>query len=74
MSKNDGGPAFPQTHQQWGKNSGPNSEPFTIVMPGMSLRDWFAGQYLANSNLNILAMTAELAYEMADKMLEARKK
>ena len=33
---NDGGPAFPRDQQEWG-------------VPGMSLRDWFAGQFLAGS-------------------------
>lgn len=42
MSANDGGPAFPES----ASGPYPNGE---IVMgrPGMSLRDWFAGQALA---------------------------
>ncbi len=46
---------------------------------GMTLRDWFAGQYisgvLADPNFNEgCERTAELAYQQADAMLEARKK
>jgi hypothetical protein len=43
---------------------------------GMSLRDWFAGQaltgLLANRSMN-LTYAAEVAYNMADAMLAARK-
>ena len=68
MSKNDGGPAFPTT----GFN------------PGMSLRDWFAGQALAGwlasfsssmqhpVDLGQGQAVAEKAYMMADAMLAER--
>lgn len=66
-----GGPAFPC---EGGPASGlhPN--------PGMSLRDWFAGQVLAGVTANNLhedatnAKLAAVAYEMADAMLAERAK
>lgn len=72
MNKNDGGPAFPTPE--------PESD---YPLPGMSLRDWFAGQALPA----IMAMAAEMAkngkplpltyiadqaFEHADAMLKAR--
>jgi len=47
--KNDGGPAFPSPYEDesyldWVASSGPHAPP----SPGMSLRDWFAGQALAS--------------------------
>ena len=71
---NDGGPAFPYAFEH---NDGERGG----FAPGMSLRDWFAGQALA-------AMTvapdyskgpcnyemAERAYIIADRMLEVRSK
>ena len=85
----DGGPAFPQ-HLAFN----PNNEAVTAGMyfaegPGMSLRDWFAGQALANlvqhkdhieatcsrpANGSFDEVTARLAYDLADAMLAARKK
>ena len=69
---NDGGPAFPQMIAG-------NDE------PGMSLRDWFAGQALAGFLANPETMKAldrasaigcaplaKLAYEAADAMLDKR--
>ena len=47
--------------------------------PGMSLRDWFAGQALAGlmANINISGCNpddyAQLAYEYSDAMIAARK-
>lgn len=62
----DGGPAFPEHAGQeiWQR-------------PGMTLRDWFAGQFLAGSMANSEAAgdaheTAEWAYKFADAMLAAR--
>jgi hypothetical protein len=75
MSKiDDGGPAFP-------------TEPNRFYFHhGMSLRDWFAGQALigllpsiAHSNFvgtaepNDNSLFANVAYALADAMLEARK-
>lgn len=67
MSKdiNDGGPAFPR-------------DDFGDGIPGMSLRDWFAGQALAGlcatdrANQYPFGETALDAYRIADAMLKAR--
>jgi hypothetical protein len=60
---NDGGPAFPVVV----------SEGDAVVSPGMSLRDWFAGQALTPF-ASVLSPqgAAQLAYEYADAMLAAR--
>lgn len=67
----DGGPAFP-------------TENSAAHHPGMSLRDWFAGQALAgllsDASLNNcvdfegIDDYASAAFDAADAMLEARKK
>lgn len=76
MSKiEDGGSAFPI---EGGEMSGLHSD------PGMSLRDWFAGQALAGQwvgrESDFIALTAptalnvaESAYRIADAMIAARK-
>ena len=64
--KPDGGPAFPRENSDWG-------------VPGMTLRDWFAGQalsgILANPH-NLREVTfidmANDSYRFADVMLVAR--
>jgi hypothetical protein len=63
MKKNDGGQAFP-------RSSG---------LPGMSLRDWFAGQALTGFAANTVddkytAQLAKSAYAIADAMLAERAK
>lgn len=73
---NDGGPAFPQNVPPGviGSGCGPHVE------WGMTLRDWFAGQALANDNVswhdapNWAANVAEQAYQIADAMLAARER
>ncbi|MCK5316271.1 MAG: hypothetical protein KAJ55_00075 [Anaerolineales bacterium] len=69
MSENDGGPAFGHGDPTHGGD------------PGMSLRDWFAGQALAGMDLpsdyhrgpcNHVA--ADRAYTLADQMLRERRK
>lgn len=64
MAKNDGGPAFPTRGV-----SG-------IDVGGMSLRDWFAGQAMAGSDLPSIELGAKLAakqaYWLADAMLAER--
>ena len=51
-----------------------------ILNPGMSLRDWFAGQALVGllacpeDSCGTVKTMAGIAYEYADAMLEARKK
>ncbi len=73
MSTDNGGPAFPLTPTDNSGQIGP-------TMPGMTLRDWFAGLALAG-----LASTrngtptgrdnralAGIAYDLADAMIETR--
>ena len=60
MTTNDGGPAFPSDYI-----------PGTATTPGMTLRDWFAGQALTGAvqfgeNPRRLA---DRCYEIADAML-----
>jgi hypothetical protein len=64
----DGGPAFPIETTA------------TPYAPGMSLRDWFAGQALMSMlsqpdkiGESTFAKAAELSYRFADAMIEARK-
>jgi hypothetical protein len=67
---NDGGPAFPI----------PRFHTWQDKVPGMSLRDWFAGQALAGLCANrdyvdeSFPSIAEYAYHHADAMLKARNK
>jgi hypothetical protein len=77
----DGGPAFPQQGFTY-----PNGET-EYPMPGMTLRDWFAGQALnglySSGDIDLTKHTTEksvgrsniakLAYAVADAMIEARK-
>ena len=70
-TRDDGGPAFP--------HRGLNSDGCTdIIEPGMTLRDWFAGQalagMLANPNCGLSnGSLARRSYNIADAMLAARK-
>lgn len=59
----DGGPAFPLS-----------TTDETVDYHGMSLRDWFAGQFICSAyKTNLCASElAEEAYEYADAMLKAR--
>ena len=72
-AKNDGGSAFPrQSHtERWNESMQEFEQD-----PGMSLRDWFAGQALAGIMADPGApsaeRTAEICYAMADAMLKAR--
>jgi hypothetical protein len=68
---NDGGPAFPT---EWNPLKIKNPELSSKECRGMSLRDWFAGQALANeyTQSNDPAKIAEWAYRVADAMLKAR--
>ena len=68
MSKETGGPAFPETKEQHAWN------------PGMTLRDYFAAKAMQSildqndvNNGRVLPNAAWIAYKMADTMLEARK-
>jgi hypothetical protein len=74
---NDGGPAFPHDIQELGNAH-------RTAQPGMTLRDWFAGQALAGwlasygesachpVSDGAQADSAAHAYEMADAMIAAR--
>lgn len=66
---NDGGPAFPHDNQELGGGH-------RTAQPGMSLRDWFAGQALVgllHPGYETDSMNApEHAYRLADAMLAAR--
>ena len=71
---NDGGPAFPYAFEH---NDGERGG----FAPGMSLRDWFAGQALAGMLANAERFEkwgwneyAPEAYVYADEMLKARSK
>jgi hypothetical protein len=90
MNKNDGGPAFPRmVNDVADKNLdvvvvGPREEvDWNGGSPGMSLRDWFAGQYYPMNCawLDKAGWTAEQdkraeaafrSYQDADAMLKAR--
>jgi hypothetical protein len=70
--KDNGGPAFPHD----GRDNGPGNIKGR-AHDGMSLRDWFAGQALAGFCSDPDMKThhmANMAYELADAMLEARNK
>jgi len=80
--KNDGGAAFPESA------SGPYQNGEIVPgRPGMSLRDWFAGQAMQSENIIFAIMVssgkialptnwnkdvAKGAYEIADAMLAER--
>lgn len=64
-------------------NDNPGAFPFVgtyTAAPGMSLRDWFAGQALAGFHIpyledaSVYAGYARCAYGLADAMLAQRKK
>lgn len=74
-TKDDGGPAFPTNREQ------NENDVWFNGAPGMSLRDWFAGQAMigmlhpgweANA-VNQPHLMAKKAYRAADAMLAARK-
>jgi hypothetical protein len=72
MTKETGGPAFPRVHPA-------DVDGSVDIYHGMTLRDYFAakamqGLLAADTAWSMPAETvAELAYEQADAMLEARK-
>lgn len=71
MTNPTGGPAFPG--KAFTRGGHPNGESM-----GMTLRDWFAGQAIRARWGDGQAMTAEeaanMAYQLADAMLDARTK
>lgn len=72
----DGGSAFP--YQVVEESSGVTGAPIrTTVYPGMTLRDYFAGQALIGMMADQILHTetvAAYAYEVADAMIAARSK
>ena len=88
--RNDGGPVFPGTRTEMVKATIPDDsatsgtkdveQPAEVTYPGISLRDWYAGQALAG--LSAIAIEAglptsrvvETAYAAADAMLAERSK
>ena len=84
MSKQDGGPAFPVEVTNYGERDmtigGMVVPPGAMMQfPGMTLRDWFAGQALAGADLAMWKVDgpgglAENCYRAADAMLAERAK
>ena len=85
--KNDGGPAFPFTpNLQPREDDGRWVQYYEPGDPGMSMRDWFAGQFLSGIYacrpnvpgdtivLEDMQRMAIFAYIQADAMLEARER
>ena len=78
----DGGPAFPTTRfgkvTTYGYEGQEIEQTTEVAVPGMSLRDWFAGQALqsyltsADSLVHGNDAIAAAAYGIADAMLKAR--
>lgn len=77
-ARDDGGPAFPTLWQDELRHpvSGDVVQHARSVDPGMTLRDWFAGQALAglvaNKHYAGVAAAALEAYKIADRMLLER--
>jgi hypothetical protein len=66
MNINDGGPAFPCEEQIRYKGEVCDTQTF----PGMSLRDWFAGQVMVGlmSKLPLVDQTGALGMKVEDKI------
>jgi hypothetical protein len=72
-----GGPAFPTSGMMTLENKVTGEKSFIPQnYPGMSLRDWFAGQALAGIVVHTTEITAAsiMAYKAADAMLLERDK
>lgn len=87
-NKDNGGPAFPCQYETYAPYNGHNQSKETTVLPGMTLRDYFAAKamqsfmsWALNQNIfegyesasDCAAAYAKHAYSIADAMLEARK-
>lgn len=75
MSERDGGPAFPAPSEDDDRTG----EPYVVGFPGLSMRDWFAGQALAGALANFASRltyeeVARRAYLIADEMLKEQSK
>jgi len=75
MTKDTNGPAFPQM-RVWNASLAEYED--TQQYPGMTLRDWFAGQafagLLASGGAADWSIDADNAYRAADAMLAERNK
>jgi hypothetical protein len=82
----DGGAAYPYTDNKPQVLLNHADEPLSVINhglthPGMTLRDWFAGQVLAGQIVDMCGSHmarrpndfAEYAYAIADAMLEVRR-
>lgn len=72
-TKDDGGFAFPVIPPV--DNTGHYAVGYYIPSPGMTLRDWFAGQVLAGTNFadwGTHDALAQFSYAVADAMLKER--
>jgi len=78
MSINTGEPAFPCDEPDLNKGHWDGKYEIHKHHPGMSLRDWFAGQALASRGMygaNVREKeVAEECYQIADAMLAEREK
>ena len=75
MSNNTGGPAFPDWPESAFPSTFKSADPETgqVHRWGMTLRDYFAAKAMqALVRANYFDTTAQMAYEMADAMLNAR--
>lgn len=72
MSENDGGPAFPYSALQPDEKTAQLAGTMYADNMGMSLRDYFAGQVLANVTIKDYVDTAKVAYAIADAMIRRR--
>ncbi len=81
MTRTNGGPAFPAfTIDPMRQPTMPVNGPGPEQCPGMSLRDWFAGQILSGrmasvawtSSIEYIENEVRVAYCMADAMLAER--
>ena len=85
--QNDGGAAFPHEAVKWNSDADSYVKDCLNYHPGMTLRDWFAGQAMQSENIAIAIMVAsgktavpnnwnydvaKGAYSIADAMLAER--
>lgn len=78
VARKDGGPAYP-TDTLSALGAALNNPAMTFKHPGMTLRDYFAGQVLNGlmsdgCDTDHLPELATVAYEMADAMLAERER
>lgn len=86
MTENDGGPAYPVLNHETtatftGADGTKRDVPVMASSLGLTIRDWFAGQALANTKVcdadtatGVFSDNARYAYLMADAMIAERAK